>query len=273
MPRHGIVNFAALFETLATDPDSYLRNDPATFAAAIGRSYYVQIVPTSSVALGWSSWAVQWLSRTPAEIPDQVQVAYSRDPIARSAFAKQAAEGWQEFLSMRSRELSPGGRLVVLAMATDDAGDFGYRPLLVAIYATLSDMVDEGLLRAEELRRMTIPTVARSRAEFADPFAKSGRFEDLTIEQLEVFYGEDRIWAQFETNGDAQAFGAQWAAFSRASVFPTLAASLSRGADVPRFAKFVDRLEAGVAARLSASPERMKIPLAQMLILKGSASR
>jgi hypothetical protein len=200
-------DFAALFETLAADPDSYLRNDSAAFAAPIGRSYYAQILPECSVTLGWSSWAIQWLSRTRAEIPDQVQVAFSRDPTARSEFAKQAAEDWQKFLSMRSRELRPGGRLVVLTMATDDAGDFGYRPLLEAIYATLGDMVDEGLIRAEELRRMAIPTVARSRAQFSDPFAKSGRFEDLTIERLEVFDGEDRIWAQFETNGDAQAFG------------------------------------------------------------------
>jgi len=174
---------------------------------------------------------------------------------------------------MRSRELCPGGRLVVLTMATDDAGDFGYRPLLDAIYGTLTDMVVEGLLRAEELRRMAIPTFARSRAQFADPFATSGRFEGLTIEQLEIFYGEDRIWAQFKANGDAQAFGAQWAALSRASVFPTLAASLDGGADDPRFAKFIDRLEAGVAARLSVSPEEMKIPLAQILISKANASR
>jgi hypothetical protein len=266
-------DFAALFETLATDPDSYLRNDPATFAAAIGRSYYAQILPACSVTLGWSSWAVQWLSRTPAEIPDQVQVAYSRDPAARDAYAAQAAQDWQEFLAMRSRELSPGGRLVVLTMATDDAGDFGYRPLLDAIYAALGGMVGQGLLRAEELRRMAIPTVARSRAQFAAPFANSGRFEDLTIERLEVFYGEDRIWAQFETSGDARAFGAQWAAFSRASVFPTLAAALDGSGGDPRFAKFVDRLEAGVAARLSESPERMTIPLAQMLLVKGDASR
>ena len=202
-----------------------------------------------------------------------MQVAYSRDPTARNAFAKQAAEDWQEFLSMRSRELCPGGRLVVLTMATDDAGDFGYRPLLDAIFATLNATVAEGLIRVEELRRMAIPTVARSRAQFADPFATSGRFEDLTIEQLEIFYGEDRIWAQFEANGDAQRFGAQWAAFSRASVFPTLAASLDGGADDPRFAKFIDRLEAGVAARLSVSPEEMKIPLAQILISKANASR
>src|SRR5271166_3633712 len=64
--------------------------------------------------------------------------------------------------------------------------------------------------------------------------------------------------------GDAHAFGAQWAAFSRASVFPTLAAGLDYGRAGPSAAAFVDRLEAGVTARLAAAPERMLIPLAML---------
>ena len=38
-------DFTALFQTLANDPNSYLRNDLAAFAAALGRSYYQQILP------------------------------------------------------------------------------------------------------------------------------------------------------------------------------------------------------------------------------------
>jgi hypothetical protein len=59
-------DFSALFQTLADDPESYLRGDPAVFASAVGRSFYEQILPAGSVTLGWSSWAVQWLSRVPA---------------------------------------------------------------------------------------------------------------------------------------------------------------------------------------------------------------
>ena len=154
-------DFSALFRTLATDPNSYLRLDPAVFTSAIGRSFYEQILPASSVTLAWSSWAVQWLSRVPAPIPDQVQVAHSRDPAACAAFSMQAALDWRTFLTVRSRELRPSGRLVVLTMAVDQAGDFGYRPLLEAIYAALMELVEEGFVRAEEGRRMVIPTVRR----------------------------------------------------------------------------------------------------------------
>jgi hypothetical protein len=261
-------DFTALFETLANDPDSYLRNDPAVFAAAIGRSYFEQILPASSVTLGWSAWAVQWLSRVPCTIPDQVQVAYSHDAAARSAFAEQAAEDWRTFLAMRSRELRPGARLVVLTMAIDDSGDFGYRPVVDALYGALVDMVNRSFIRKEEFRRMAIPVVGRTRAQFTEPFGKTGHFADLSLENFELFDGEDRIWTQFKASADAHAFGTQWAAFCRASVFPTLATSLDELPDATQAAKFMDQLEAGIAAWLSTAPVRMTIPLAQMTLVK-----
>jgi hypothetical protein len=157
----------------------------------------------------------------------------------------------------------------VLTITTDDSGDFGYRPVVDALYGTLVDMVDRGLIRKEEFLRMVIPTVGRTRAQFMEPFAKGGCFEGLLIEDFELFHGEDRIWTQFEASGDAHAFGAQWAAFCRASVFPTLAASLDGAPDSARSVKFFDELETGVAARLAVAPVRMTIPLAQMMLVKG----
>jgi hypothetical protein len=77
-------DFSSLFKTLDADPESYFHVDSATFASAAGRSFYRQILPSGSVTLGWSSWAVQWLSRTPAPISDHLHVAYSRDTVARA---------------------------------------------------------------------------------------------------------------------------------------------------------------------------------------------
>jgi hypothetical protein len=263
-------DFAELFRLLETDRDSYVRNDRAAFAAAVGRSFYQQILPTASVTLGWSSWAVQWLSRAPKAIPDHVQVACSRDAATRSAFAKQADDDWRTFLAHRSREMRPGARLVVLTMAREDDGDFGYGPVLEALYTALLGLAEGGLIRLEEIHRMAIPTVGRTRAEFAAPFGRDGRFEGLAVDQLEVFDGDDRIWKEFEEHGDARAFGAQWAAFSRASVFPTLAAQLDGGATDPRASSFSDVLEDAMTAQLAAKPQRMKIPLARIMLVKSS---
>lgn len=261
-------DWGALFALLAADPGSYLA--PNVFPAAVGRSFYEQILPAASVALGWSSWATQWLSRIPGPIPDQVQVAFSRDPAARTAYAAQADADWRAFLAARAAELVPGGRLVVLTMARDAGGDFGYGPLLAALYAALGDLVAEGLVRPEEKARMAIPTVGRGAAELAAPFADGGAL-GLGLARLEVFAAEDRIWADYAASGDAAVFGVRWASFSRASVFPTLAAALD-GPEAPaRRSAFVARLADGLADRLAAAPCPMKIPLARMEILRDRA--
>lgn len=276
-PEHSILvahtdvpdnDFTAMFRTLSDDPDSYLRKDPATFASAVGRSFYSQIVPSNSVNLGWSSWAIQWLSRVPAPIPDHVQVGYCSDEGVRAAYAKQAAHDWHEFVAFRGRELCPGGRLVVLTMAVGDDGEFGYRALFRDMLAELGELVAQGLITEDEVHRMCIPTVSRRAADFHTPFAPKGRFERMEIEHLEVFDAEDRFWTQYQVDHDATAFGTQWAAFARASVFPTMAAALDGGHADPRSAQFMNRLEAGVAARMAAGPEEMQIPLAQLVLWK-----
>jgi SAM dependent carboxyl methyltransferase len=261
-------DFTVLFETLITSPESYLQNDAAVFPSAIGRSFYEQILPSGSVTVGWSSWAVQWLSSTPTIIPDQVHVSSSHDASARAAFSRQAAEDWQKFLVARGRELCPGGRLAILTMASDDEGEFGYGPLGHAMYATLVEMVDGGFLLAHELQRMAIPTVGRSRTDLLAPFGVDGRFSGLEVEEIEVFFGQDRIWSDFEQHRNAQEFGARWAAFSRASVFPTLARSLEGGGTSGRATEFIERMETGMAARLAAKPDPMRMPLGRMLLAK-----
>ncbi len=276
-PEHSILvvhtdvpdnNFTVMFETLADDPDTYLRKDAATFASAVGRSFYSQIIPSNSVHLGWSSWATQWLSRVPAPIPDHVQVSYCTDEDLRTAYAKQAAHDWHEFVAFRGRELCPGGRLVVLTMALDEHGEFGYRPLLDAVVDGLSELTADGLLTEDEVHGMCLPTVGRREADFLAPFAPSGRFERLSVEHLEVFNADDRFWMQYQVDHDASAFGALWAAFVRASIFPTLATALADGRNDPRSPEFFDRLETGIAERLAAAPEQMQIPFAKLVLTK-----
>jgi salicylate 1-O-methyltransferase len=276
-PEHSILvahtdvadnDFTVLFQTLDDDPDSYLKKDPASFASAIGRSFYTQILPSNSVNLGWSSWAVQWLGKVPAPVPDHLQVAYSADENVKAVYAKQAAFDWHEFVAFRGRELCPGGRVVVLTTAVGDDGEFGHRPLFRSMVAELADLVAQGLISEDEVHRMCIPMVSRRAADFLSPFAPKGRFERLEIEHLEVFNAEDRFWSQYRVDHDAKAFGAQWAAFARAAVFPTLASALDGGRTDPRGVGFMERLETGVAARMAAEPEEMQIPLAQVVLWK-----
>ncbi len=269
----GENDFTEMFKTLAEDPASYLKHDTATYASAVGRSFYQQILPSDSVTLGWSSWAIQWLSKTPGPIPDHIQADCSADPGVRAAHARQGAQDWHEFVAFRGRELSPHGRLVVLTMAIDESGEPGLRPVFDHLLTVLRDLVNDGLLTEDELAAMSLPIVGRSAADFVAPFSPKGKFEHLTVEHLEVFNAEDRFWTQYQNDKDAKAFGEKWASFARAAAAPALAAALSGGADDPRRAEFFDRLEQGLAQRLAAAPEQMRIPQAKVVLVKAGRSR
>lgn len=266
-------DFTTLFSTLADDQDSYLKKDSTTYASVVGRSFYSQILPSDSIALGWSSWAVHWLRRTPMPIPDHLEISYSTDEDARRAYARQAAEDWRDFVAFRGRELAPGGRIVVLTVGKEPSGASGFEAAFDAIMTALDEFVGDGLVTADEVRRMTIPSTGRTEKDLRAPFAPSGRFEGLEIEHLEQVGGEDRFWAQFQSDKDAQAFGANWAEFLRASMFPILATSVDTDPDgtggrSQRRREFVERLEASVATRLAAAPAQMSIPLAIVVLTK-----
>jgi len=160
-----------------------------------------------------------------------------------------------------------------LTLAADEDNTAGFAPLLDAIFEALGDQVRDGLLHSDELRRMTIPTFPRGEKDFRAPFAPKGRFEGLMIEHLEMFNAEDRFWARYQRDHDAEAFGAQWAAFARFALFPSLVAALDGGAHDERVAKFVEQLEAGLAERLSSAPEPMRIPQALVVLVKRDTSR
>ncbi len=261
-------DFNALFQTIANDPDSYARNDAAIYPSAVGRSFYEQILPSQTVTLGWTSWAVQWLSRIPGPIPDHVQIACSKDKAAQASYQAQADTDWRAFLTHRAQELRSGGQLVVLTMALTDDGDFGYGAVLAAIYGATGDLIADGKLTEAERARMVIPTVGRGRAQLLRPFDTRRHFAGLKVENLDIFLGEDRIWEQYERDKDAAAYGARWAAFSRASVFPTMARALDDAKNPARVLAFLDDAEKRMATRLAKHPEPCAIPLARLRLSK-----
>jgi hypothetical protein len=254
-------DFTALFTTLTNDPNSYLNKDRAAFPSAVGRAYDTQILPSSSIVLGWSSLAIHWLSRLPQPIPDHIQISYSADTSARQAYARQAAYDWHEFVAFRGRELAPGGRVVVVALGIDDDGTSGFAPAMAALVAVIRELVDEGLLRTEEAKQMSLPIVGRSEKEFVAPFAPSGRLEGLAIAEIVRIKAEDRYWTRYQKDRDADAFGANWAAALRDLAFPALGGSSNRR-------EVFDRMEKGVARRLATAPTPMSIPLAILVLEK-----
>ncbi|KAI0221865.1 Methyltransferase FUS9 [Lamellibrachia satsuma] len=93
---------------------SYLQDHKNIFVTCCGRSFYKQCLPDSSVHLGFSTTALSWFSDLPKVTSQEVfYFNFAEGSEEQRLFKEQAAKDWDNFLFYRSKELVPGGRLVV----------------------------------------------------------------------------------------------------------------------------------------------------------------
>jgi hypothetical protein len=264
-------DFNALFELLHSHPDRYQLADPYVFPCAIGRSFYEGVLPENFVHVGWSSYAAMWISRIPALIPGHIFFARSKGEV-RAAFERQGASDWQAFLSLRARELRPGGCLVVVVPGADEGGDSGMEGIFDHANAVLGEMVSEGAITADERRRMVLNVWPRRKADLVAPFDRNGRLGSLALKDSDTRLLRDAAWDEYEKDGDAQVFAEKHAMFFRAIFAPTLASALTRVRedDAAAFAAFADRLSTGLRRRLEAKPAHMH-SLVQIVVVTKTA--
>jgi hypothetical protein len=240
-------DFNTLFSVLHSDPERYSMDDPNVFSSAIGRSFYENVFPREQVDLGWCSYAAVWLSRVPALIPGHF-VALASTGDVRAAFDRQAADDWRLFLSLRARELRPGGRVVVVLPGLSDTGVSGFEPLFNRANVALEELVYERVIVDDERKRMALGTYPRRRAQLLEPFSVDGQFQSLSVEHCELFDLPDAAWAEYQRDGNVQALVSRHAAFFRAIFVPSLASAIS---DAGRRPAFADSLEQRLKQRLS----------------------
>lgn len=251
-------DFNALFELLNSHPDRYQLADLNVFPCAIGRSFYESVLPEDFVHVGWSSYAAMWVSRIPALIPGHIVFARSKGEV-RAAFERQGASDWQAFLSLRARELRPGGCLVVVVPGADEGGVSEFEGIFDHANAVLGDMISEGTITADERRRMVINVWPRRKADLVAPFDRHGRLGSLVLKDSETRLLRDAAWDDYEKDGNAHALAEKHAMFFRTIFAPTLASALTRvrDGDAAAFVAFADRLTAGLTRRLEAKPAHM----------------
>jgi hypothetical protein len=263
-------DFNSLFEVLSCDPDRYALNDSNVFPCAIGRSFYEQVLPPASVHLGWSSYAAVWLSRIPAPVPGHFMV-FRSTPEVKVVWKQQAAADWELFLSLRARELRPGGRLVVVLPARSEEGPTGFEPLMDHANAALGEMAENGEIAREEHESMVLGTYPRQKSELLAPFILDGKFRDLKVEHCEVLSLPDGAWPDYKRDGNAKALAARHALFFRSIFMPSLASALSkvRERDVEALNAFAVRLQERMTQRLAAKPAPLDSFVEVMVLAKG----
>jgi hypothetical protein len=261
-------DFNTLFDVVHSDPERYSADDPNVFSSAIGRSFYESVLPPQQVDLGWSSYAAVWLSRIPTRIPGHFAYVGSTGDV-RAAFDRQGAEDWKSFLSLRAAELRPGGRLVVVLPGLEDEGSSGFEALFNHANSALAEMVEQGALSADERAHMVIAAYPRRRSHLLEPFSQDGQFCALTVEQCELFPLPDAAWADYERDGNKDAFAATHAAFFRAIFVPSLVSALT---DPGKSLAFTDRLEQLLKRRLAEHPTPLESFVQTIVLAKHNSA-
>jgi hypothetical protein len=256
-------DFASLFIALRDDPNSYLAGRSGIFISAVGRSYFDPILPPARVHVGWTSWALQWMSRNPVDVPDHFLAAMGASAAAHEAVKRQLADDWKRFLLARSGEMRDGAKLVSLFIGRTP-NIYGFDRGFGELCRAVKEMGREGLISPQEELRITLPVGWRSVADIEAPFC-DGPFAGLSLEHATVMEAPDPYWDRYCETEDAQQLGLSWAGMMRAVSAPVIAAALDprRNADA-----LLDDLFARYAARIAASPQRAQGFLAIAVVRK-----
>ncbi len=218
-------DFNQVFTAVAAD-DGYLDLGPRVDPLAAAGSFFGQVVPDGFVDLGLCSNAAHWYREPPqVEIPDGMYHSDARGA-ARDRLASQAADDWTSFLDARSRELRPGGRLIVQGIATDEVDGkerVSAAKLLGAMWSVADELADEGKLDRGTLAGYTFPVYCRRIDELAAPLAEggplAGRLEVVSTKLEEV---PNPYWEAYARDRDPAAYAEVYIQFVRAFAESTL---------------------------------------------------
>lgn len=142
-----------------------LEKDKSYHAVASGRSFYEQCFPPETLACGFSSTSLHWLTKKPCNITNYCAINSTNNTTEREAFQQQAKLDLASFFEHRSRELAPNGVLVLNIPCMNADGSVGFDIGLKTLYESAKDVG----LTEQELLDYSIPIYYRSFQECIDP--------------------------------------------------------------------------------------------------------
>jgi SAM-dependent methyltransferase len=224
-------------------------------------SFHRQILPGGRLDLGFSATAMHWLSAKPCDISDHVQaVGASGSELA--AFARQGNADWQTILLQRSRELRPGGRLVLVNFCRDKEGRYLGRTGGVDMFGTFNliwrDLLQAGTIGEAEYRAMTLPQYYKDLAEFTRPLTEAGdpvHQAGLRLERAETRVVPCPFAAEFRRKGDAAAFAKAYIPTLRSWTESSFFAGLDPARSMEARRGIIDGYYADYERRVRQAPE------------------
>lgn len=171
------------------------------YIAGLPGSYYRMLFPRRSVHLFHSSYSLMWRSKVPPKLTSctylnegNIYIGKTTPPTVINMFEEQFQKDFDTFLTLRSRELVSGGRMLITLLGRKSQSvlmDGEVSTVFELLAKSLQSLVQKGRVEKEKLDSFNLPYYAPSVKEVKALINKNGLFN------------ADRI-KLFETNWDPQ---------------------------------------------------------------------
>ncbi|KAK4380583.1 hypothetical protein RND71_002445 [Anisodus tanguticus] len=172
------------------------------FASAVPGSFYGHLFPSRSIHFAYSSYSLQWLSKTPEELVDEKSRSWNKGKIhyidaskeVTSAYVAQFENDMEVFLNARAKEIVEGGMIVMILPGKHSELDHsqvaaGFN-VLKFFESSLTDMINEGILEETLVDSFNVPLYVASPKDMTKVVKRNDYF---SIERMEITESQSKI--------------------------------------------------------------------------------
>ncbi|XP_043696421.1 probable jasmonic acid carboxyl methyltransferase 2 [Telopea speciosissima] len=185
-------DFNTIFKTLPAFYEQLKKEKGEKFGpcsiSGLPGSFYERLFPSTTIDFFHSSNSLHWLSQVPPIVESNkgnVYLAKMTPPSVLKAYLVQFQKDFSLFLSLRSKEITSGGRMVIIMLGRRSEDPFGKEGYVLELLSkSLNDLVSEGLIEEAKVDSFNLPIYMPSSKEIEGIVCVEGSFY---IDQLEIF--------------------------------------------------------------------------------------
>ncbi|XP_042477261.1 probable jasmonic acid carboxyl methyltransferase 2 [Macadamia integrifolia] len=185
-------DFNTIFKTLPSFHEQLKKEKGEKFGpcsiTGLPGSFYDRLFPSSSIDFLHSSYSLHFLSQVPPMAESNkgnIYLVKTSPPSVLKAYLEQFQKDFSLFLSLRSKEITPGGRMVLTMLGRRSEDPFGKECYFWELLSkSLIDLVSEGLIEEAKVDSFNLPFYMPSTKELEAIVCAEGSFY---LDQLEIF--------------------------------------------------------------------------------------
>ncbi|GMI80269.1 hypothetical protein like AT5G38020 [Hibiscus trionum] len=165
------------------------KGEVGCYVGGVAGSFYDRLFPTRSLHFVHSSYALHWLTKLPVGIENNkgnVYMARTSPPNVFKAYADQFRKDFTNFLSLRSKEMIPQGRMVLTFMARKNADPSKDDYCWELVAKSIVDLVEQGVVKEADVDSFNLPFYTPCKEEVAEIVEREGSFGINDLQVLEV---------------------------------------------------------------------------------------